>query len=160
MFPTWEVELVRSTYSSSKCPPSTRAIRHSSPSETLINISFGTVLLVLCHFVLGHSFTRLKGPLVPAAVTSEHSHVAGSTSGDRDHRGQRTNDKGRMSLESLWVNLPRFLTQKVHDLSLAVEAHHPAGNLSGMFDRGRANDLLNLRHVRAVHAENVQPKAQ
>src|SRR4051794_30866007 len=42
MFPTWEVELDRSTYNSSRWPSSTRAIRHSSPSETLISISFGT----------------------------------------------------------------------------------------------------------------------
>src|SRR5689334_18548361 len=71
MLPTCEVALARSTYSSSRCPSSTRAMRHSSPSEMLISISLATVFCPLS-WVRGH-----WGPGEPfaarVAVTSERS---------------------------------------------------------------------------------------
>src|SRR5688572_29493056 len=110
MLPTWEVELVRSMYSSSSRPFSSRAIRHSSPSETLISISFGTSQL---------SFVSCQSWRSTSPVTR------------REHaRGQRrTTDHGRLTrwdesfsnpLEGFGDDLAGFLAQEVHHLSFAI----------------------------------------
>src|SRR5688500_15743760 len=101
MFPTWEVELVRSMYSSSSRPFSIRAMRHSSPSETLISISFAMQYSVVDRLIPGPAGER-EALLRPVRTpTSGNSFV----------------------LKSLWDELPRLFAEEVHHLSFAVEAH-------------------------------------
>jgi DeoR/GlpR family transcriptional regulator of sugar metabolism len=39
-------------------------------------------------------------------------------------------------LQCVGVDLPRLLTQEVHDLPLAIKAHHAASHLFGVLHRG------------------------
>src|SRR5687768_7826406 len=122
MFPTWEVELVRSIYSSSSRPSSTRAIRHSSPSETLINSSFATLFVVLCQSVCCQWF--VAGGFVCSSqwasrIVAAFARQAGIIT--TDHELLTTNSL--TGLKSLWNDLPRFLAQKMHNLPFAIKTH-------------------------------------
>src|SRR5688572_7525322 len=137
MFPTCDVELVRSMYSSSRRPFSIRAIRHSSPSETLISISFAMQYSVVDH----------PCPRIPESAKLCYGTVRAPATGNVF-----------LLLKSLWDELPRLFAEIVHHLSFAVEAHHLARYFARVVHAGGADDLFDLRNVRAIHAERVQPE--
>src|SRR5258707_7003549 len=64
------------------------------------------------------------------------------------------------SLECLWDDFSRFLSQKMHHLSFAVKAHDPAGHLLCVLEGSRADNFFHLRDIGAVHAEDVQAQSQ
>ena len=53
------------------------------------------------------------------------------------------------------MNLPGFLAQVVDDLAFGIKTHDLARHLARVFGGRAADDLFDLRHVGAVHAENV-----
>src|SRR5687768_4735591 len=127
MFPTWEVELVRSMYSSSSRPSSRSAIRHSSPSETLISISFAM------------HYSVVEGGAARPLPRRARSSATGN--------GRSTALQLFLS-KSLGDDLSRFFAQEMHHLSFAVEAHDAARDLFRVLERRRADNLFDLRDVR------------
>src|SRR5262245_43573915 len=116
MFPTCDVELVRSMYSSSSFPSSTSAMRHSSPSLTLISISLDMNCKGRGARGKGQEKTQRPNarifsrpwPLAPCPFLSK----------------------------CLWDDLPRLVAQEVHHLSFRVKAHHLARHEARMFHGG------------------------
>src|SRR4051794_16331633 len=115
-----------------------RAIRHSSPSETLINISFA-----IFGKVLSGRGAAIRGTADAARVSA----------GDAFYSALAAPHSVLLWLKSLGDDLPRLFAQEMHHLSFAVETHHATCDVPCVLHRGRADDLLDLRDVRAVHAE-------
>src|SRR5687768_11655382 len=94
-------------------------MRHSSPSLTLISISFAIMSVV-------------RNQLSVAGSTLAGDALLCANNGSTDH-GPLTNKRLDRSLKSFRDVLPRLFAQEVHHLSFAVEAHDLAGNLPRVF---------------------------